>query len=711
MGPISLNLMKKQSFLPFFILGMVSIISQVLLLRELMVTFYGNELFLGLALGCWLVWTALGSLIGKKFINRKAFFGNLIILFFFLPTSLILIRFLKTLFPLGVTINFFKAIGLTFVSLLPLGFSLGFFFTTAFSFSKTKKPAQLASRAYLVEILGLAVGGLLFNFFLIQFPPLLLTFLLSFLILLLTFFLHPKKALFTPLFLLLLLAFYKLPLLEQKTLAFQFPGQVLTKNSIYGRITVTQKANQYNFFESGTLMGISQKTEDTEYFIHPILLEHPNPKKILMIGGGLDGGLAEILKHQPEKVSYVELDPAMVKAVKNFLQPELSEVLENEKVNLVFADPRKFLQETHEKYDLVIINLPPPSTALINRLYTQQSFARTKAILKPGGVLAINLSLPTDYLSFEAQNLAASIYQTIKQEFNQILLLPEYTLLFLASNEPVLTTDHQLLSQRLAERQIKTDFISPAYLKNRLADDRIAMFTQALVKEGKINLDFHPIAYFYQTIFWQTLFSPRLATFFSYLPQIGISLFLLLVAALVFFLRWRRQSLPFFILALAGATTIIWEVILIFAFQIKFGYIYQKISLFLATILIGIGMGNYLATKFLDYKKHLKIVLFLIILFSLAMPLILEKANQEMIFFLLATVAGGLTGTIFPLITKGYLQKLKQVGIFYASDLIGSFFGAITASFIFIPIFGLKPTSYFLTIPFILVILLQKFGR
>lgn len=697
--------MKKRSLLPFFTLGVVSIISQVLLLRELMVTFYGNELFLGLALGCWLVWTALGSLIGKKFINRQAFSVNLIILFFLLPISLILIRFLKTFFPLGVTINFFKAIGLTFVSLFPLGFSLGFFFTTAFSFSKTKKLAQLASQAYLVEILGLAVGGLLFNFFLIQSSPLLLTFLLSFLILLLTFFLHSKKAFLALLFLFLLLAFYKLPLLEQKTLAFQFPNQVLSKNSIYGRITVTQKDNQYQFFESGTLMGISQKTEDTEYLIHPILLEHPNPKKILMIGGGLDGGLAEILKHQPEKISYVELDPVMVRTVKNFLQPELSEVLENEKVNLVFADPRKFLQETKEKYDLVIINLPSPSTALINRLYTQQNFAQVKAVLKTGGVMALNLSLPTNYLSQESQNLAASIYQTINQELNHLLLLPEHSLLFLASNEPVLTTDHQLLNQRLAKRQIKTDFISAAYLKNRLTDNRIEMFTQALKKEGKINLDFHPIAYFYQTIFWQTLFSPRLAAFFSYFPQIGISLFLLLVVVLVFFLRWRRQSLPFFILALAGMTIMTWEVILIFAFQIKIGYIYQRISLFLATILIGIGLGNYLATKFLDYKKHLKIVLFLIILFSLAMPLILEKANQEMIFFLLAAIAGILTGTIFPLITKGYLQKLKQVGIFYAADLTGSFLGAITASLILIPALGLKTTSYFLTIPFILVLI------
>ena len=92
------------------------------------------------------------------------------------------------------------------------------------------------------------------------------------------------------------------------------------------------------------------------------------------------------------------------------------------------------------------------------------------------------------------------------------------------------------------------------------------------------------------------------------------------------------------------------------------------------------------------------------------MPLILEKSHQEVAFFLLATAAGILTGTIFPLINKGYLKKLKQVGGFYAADLVGSFLGAISASLLFIPVFGLKATAYLLAIPF-LILLPQKFGQ
>ena len=703
--------MKKRFSLAFFILGFASIIAQVLLLREIMVTFYGNEFFLGLALGFWLLWTALGSFLGKKFISQKVFLINLILLVFFLPLSLILIRLLKTFFPIGVLIDFPKAIGLTLFSLAPLGLSLGFFFTTAFAFSKSKKLAQITSQAYLVETLGFAFGGLLFSFWLIQHSPLLLTLALAATILLFASFLTKKKIWFSLPFLLFFLVLCRYPLIEQKINTLQFPGLVKTQNSIYGRVTVTQRANQFHFFESGTLTGISQKIEDIEYLIHPTLLEHPQPKKILMIGGGLDGALGEILKHQPEKVTYVELDPVLVATIKEFLDPELAQVFDDKRIDIVLTDPRKFLKETPKKFDLVIINLPPPSTALINRLYTQEAMTEIKRLLNPNGLLAINLAIPTDYLSQESQNLTTSIYQTIKQQFKNILLLPEYSLLILASNEQVLTTNPELLDQRLKEREIETDFITPAYLENRLTDDRIAMFTRVVVEGGRVNQDFFPIAYFYQAAFWQSYFSPRLANVFLQLSVIGIPLLALALLGLFLLLLWRRQTLPTFLLALTGATIMVWEIILIFAFQVKLGYIYQQISLLLAIILAGMALGNYWASRYLDFKKHLKIILLLMILFTLGLPSVLTKTNQPLIFFLLIGIGGILTGTMFPLIMQGYLKRKRQIGVYYAADLVGSFLGAVLASLFLIPLFGLQVTAYFLAIPLIFILLLQKLGR
>lgn len=698
--------------LPFFVLGLTSIVAQVLIVRELMVTFYGNELFVGLTLGIWLACTATGSLIGRKLLSQKAFIINLVFLAFCLPFTLILIRLFKTLFPAGALIDIVKAIGLTFSSLVPTCFSLGFFFTTAFSCFESKNLSQLVAKAYLVETLGFVCGGLLLNFFLIQKPPLFLALLLSMFILLLATFFVQNKLFLIPAFLLITFTFYYLPDLNHVTLSWQFPNLVETQNSIYGRIAVTKQNNQFNFFESGTLTGISQKTEDAEYLIHPILLSHPQPKKILMIGGGLNGGLFESLKHRPEKIAYVELDPVLVQTVKKYLEQELSAVLEDSRVEISLMDARKFLKESKEKYDVVIINLPLPATALINRLYTKEALAEIKQILASNGILAVNLALPTDYLSQEAKNLSSTLFQTIKQEFSEIMVLPEYTLLLLASNEKVLTDDTNLLAQRLKSRQLETDFISQTYLENRFHNDRIAMFArqiggrvQELNRESPINSDFFPIAYFYYSTFWQGFFGSRAAAFLNKLSTAGPFILLLIFATFLSFVFARRRALPFFVLGISGASIMIWEIILIFAFQVKLGFIFEKISLLLATILTGMAAGNYLATKFLRSLKSLKIVLTLMAIFSLVLPIILAKAEYQLIFFVLAVIAGILAGTIFPLVTQEYLKEQKQVGSFYAADLLGSFLGAVLSSLFLIPVFGLNVTSYLLTL-FLGVILL-----
>jgi hypothetical protein len=84
----------------FLILGISSIVAQSLLIRELMIGFYGNEFFVEMVLAFWLVWVAVGSLSAGKISNK--FKNQLLLLFlsqilfsFFLFFEIILIRYLK----------------------------------------------------------------------------------------------------------------------------------------------------------------------------------------------------------------------------------------------------------------------------------------------------------------------------------------------------------------------------------------------------------------------------------------------------------------------------------------------------------------------------------------------------------------------------------------------------------------------------------------
>ena len=74
-----------------------------------------------------------------------------------------------------------------------------------------------------------------------------------------------------------------------------------------------------SFGEMLVLDGKIQLTEKDETFyhemlVHPAMLMHENPKRVLVIGGGDGGAVREVLKHDPKEVVMVEIDENVVKA-------------------------------------------------------------------------------------------------------------------------------------------------------------------------------------------------------------------------------------------------------------------------------------------------------------------------------------------------------------------------------------------------------------
>ena len=75
-------------------------------------------------------------------------------------------------------------------------------------------------------------------------------------------------------------------------------------------LAVTALDRQLNYHENGLLLGAENEPQASENLAHLSLLAHPAPRRVLLIGGGFNGVLGEILKHAPDRVDYVELDPA-----------------------------------------------------------------------------------------------------------------------------------------------------------------------------------------------------------------------------------------------------------------------------------------------------------------------------------------------------------------------------------------------------------------
>jgi spermidine synthase len=778
--------------------GFTSIVGQLVLLRELVAIYYGNELVLGLILATWLAWVAIGAWglgrwpssdpagrLGPGEGRRGAgtLAAGLLAAVLLLPGQMMLVRASRDL--LGVTRGALVPLGLmvlTIVLLLaPLCLLLGWQFTLGarllaghISASVEPQPTDRQEQArpgglgaaYVAESLGAALGGALFSFLLLRwlnpFQMALgvgaVNLAMSALLLSKT---HPLPlpgdrsqrttvALGLAAAALLVAAWPLGGWLQRVTLGWQYDGLRFAQDSVYGRIVVTGSGEQRVFYENGLFFFETENVE-AEEVAHLPLLAHPAPRRVLLIGGGVSGTLAEILRHPSvHQVQYVELDPLVVRAAQAELPPAGAAALLDPRVVLAYVDGRAYvrgLQDEH--FDVVILDLPEPATGQLNRFYTLEFFAQVKDILAPGGLFALGLPWQENYPGPALQRLGASIFGALDAEFPAVALLPGERLLLLASNEP-LALDPDTLSARLAERGIATRLVVPAYLQYLLTTDRIAQ-AQDLLESApvRVNRDLEPISYFYDLNAWLSRFSGGLARSLnaaSILKLGWLAAGLALAVGFVRFLlaRRRRQgstaaetAVPV-VVGLIGLAQMTMEVVILLSFQVNHGSVYSQVGLIVTAFMAGLALGGAGADRLRwpswdargavlsrwSPRTALFGIVVGIFVYAAVFPLLVGLAPPAWTFLVLALLAGGLTGFAFPLAVACLRERTlpgvspvetspreavrqpipgprreaardavgRLAGLLYGMDLAGGCLGAVLSSVLLVPILGIPQT-------------------
>jgi spermidine synthase len=750
------------------ILGFTCMTSQIVLFREMMVTFYGNELSFGVMLFVWLFWEGAGAFWGNKVMKsspRKLSFCYLAISILALLT-IVAVRHSKLI--LGTApaeiVGFLPMLLFSFLGMSVFCFLLGLTFVlNSKSWTFDQSLVFLVNRVYLWESVGTGLGGFIATFILIpnisNFQIIVLVFSLN---LLLSAFLLTKglrnisprrgggfstKAIIWILAFLVIIGFKGMRLdkkLDSFSLNVIWRGLPLihSEDTKYGNIAVVKKNEQITFYENGLLLFSYPDEYSSEEAVHFALLEHPDPKSLLLIGGGLGGAITQALKYKDLKIDFVELDPRLIKIGESYLPKEEIRSLENPLVRMYLQDGRLFVKErlseagsigeeevkpsqspSQSQYDVIILNLPDPYTAQLNRFYTFEFFKMINSILNPGGIFSFRVSSAENYISPELGLYLSSLYRTLKLDFPEVLVLPGSNNVFLASNKPgLLFGSWQKFVDRLKERGISTKFVNENFLPNRLSLIRMKYLENAIYGEesrtvsprtNRINHDLKPISYFYNTILWSKQFHSVEKSVFLFLSQVKPFWFIAAIAAVFAFgflmcalSRSKLSNLSLSAIFVAGFTSIFLEMIIVLSFQIFYGYIYSKIGLILTLFMLGLALGAFLMQKRASQKrinfKNLILIqffqvalvsflLFLIIYFSRISP---PELLVECFLLLVITLCGIIGGMEFTLANHLFLEKrsVKKVGTGYSVDLFGSSLSSILASAILIPLLGIPAT-------------------
>ena len=173
---------------------------------------------------------------------------------------------------------------------------------------------------------------------------------------------------------------------------------VYVEQSRYQKIVLTQWKDDYWLYLNGNLQFSSfDEALYHEPLVHPAMHFVPQPKEVLVLGGGDGCAARELLKYSNvEKITLVDLDPAITRLAKeNTILTQINHnALHHPKVNIINQDAFVFLEQNAHFYDLIIVDLPDPRTLELSRLYALEFYQLCRLRLRPKGVLITQAGSP-----------------------------------------------------------------------------------------------------------------------------------------------------------------------------------------------------------------------------------------------------------------------------------------------------------------------------
>src|SRR3989338_1370360 len=559
------------TFLCIAAIGCYATIAQVMLIREFLNIFYGNELCLGIVFGAWFLGIAAGAFAGAKIEHTfkhafTVFMITLMVLCFVLPIQIVFVRGIRGLLSVGVG-EYISILPLLLTSIglvLPFSFIIGFIFpfSSKVILGTTRNAAVDIGVVYIIESMGNLFGGLVFSFFLVsRFHPFKIITLLNVgMFVLLTFLLfnlHRKGQVYSSGeenkktkrvlgyislgMALVMIVVWFLPIPDSaEALSAKMRWNTLnphielvaSADSKYQHIDIGRQAEQYNIYLNGQYASAFPNEYEYAQIAHLVMTQYPSPKHVLLIGSGLGGLVSEMLLHPVESLDYVELDQNLLQISSKYLSPSDRQALSDSRVTIIHQDGRYYVKNTPKRqhYDIILVNTPDPSTAFLNRFYTLEFFREAQKILKSDGVLTASVSSAVTYIGKEVGSYTGSLYRTLHGAFPDVLVTPGQANFYFACNKDDITTlNIETLMERYRKSQVKSDYFSEYLFYTLLQPEQVKFIESQLGQREDllVNTDARPITYFLNLVLWDSLAGGRLHGLFHSLKDVKLQWFLI----------------------------------------------------------------------------------------------------------------------------------------------------------------------------------------
>jgi spermidine synthase len=692
--------------------GALSMVAQVVVLRELVAALYGVELLYVLALGSWLVGTAVGSAAGRHVpATTGAGVAGCIVLGLLVPAEVAVIR---TAGPAAATVSgaylpFPAQLAWIAAVTLPPAAVCGLLFPVLVGLEARR--GRSAGHSYAIESAGAAAAGagltLAMGLGASTFQVAVVSPAVGLVAAIAAAAWWPlRRRLVLALFVLAAAAVTaaRLTPWDLALLRRMYPALVDAVDTPYARVAISRHGTQVAVFENGALAFDTEGTS-ADAFADLAALQHARPRRALVIGGGGEAVPDALQRHAVPLIHNLEIDRPAYELVRAHTAAAGDRAPAGSRVTVIFEEPRRYLDRA-DPYDLILVAAGEPTSGASSRFYTREFFAQCARRLTPGGVIAIRLAAAENVWPGPLALRTASIVAAMQREFRSIECLAGATLYVFASNSP-LTSDPAVLSGRLLERGVQPRLMTPPYLEYLYTNDRrdqVARLIRATPVAGP-NRDAAPVCYQYAAKTWLSTFYPGLAAASRGESRgRGWALWAAMAAVMVAIAAWarrrRNRGVAASVLA-AGFIGMVLETLLLLRYQMSHGVVYQHVGWLLTCFMAGTTAGAFAAGGTGRARPRS----------GRGIPLPLLGASiAAWVAVAWIPAASGLFGTSVLLVAVGAAvgatfgggARLWQgdargaASVLYAADVAGGAVGAVAATLFLVPAAGLDWSALFM---------------
>jgi len=737
--------------------GIQAIVTQSLLLREALVLMFGSELAWGIVLFAWLFGVAIGAMLGSTAVERVrrpdiTLVIDLIALGILSCAAIWMFRGGRAW--LGVEPG--ELLPLVKIALVAIGFVtpcsalVGLAFPLACrvqfaSSTRAQSGAGPLGGVYAIESIGSLIGGAAFTFWAVEhWPPIQTAVTCGAITLVASGCLLATRVRPGATIVLGLLAIgaagtafclgdrMNRILVERrwKTLA---PGYELCaeSESRYQNLAVGRRFDQFALYCDGRVSVDFPDPYAVAPQAHFWMCQHPDPRCVLVLGGGAEGLLTEILRYPVEHVDYVEPDPRQIETVEPFLPEADRAALRDPRVTVHHIDGRHFIKTQADRFDLVIARLPEPTSALRARFYTSEFYGELRAAMSSRAVLCTTATATPTRLPPVSARYLASIRATLAAHFPEIVIGWGDPAQILAATEyGLLASDGKEMARRYRQRRVESPWFDPLWFEGAtdwLDPDKVKQRTTELdaVADTEISTDLRPIVYMLRLALWEKMSGGKQVQLTERLLSLSwrpVTAVLAMSAGLTLLLirirsgprLGRAEGSVVLSVATTGLVTMALSIVWLFAFQNLYGYVYQRIgwivALFMGGLVLGCGGTDRRAKRIGDPRqlndflwRVLIAVDLLLACLAAAAPALLALLGRlqttpatllivEWSLSLLVLTTGVLGGAAFAL--AGGLQMMTRgrpgsaAGVVVGADHVGACLGALLTGVLLVPVLG-----------------------